>query len=166
MDKNNPCGFQQQGVSEYRDLLTHTLPSLHDEYCDLSDPESVSVLLQLTNHILSEAAKATNKHVVLKIAPKPRKASIPSEIESSVKKKELKLNYLNKIDADPSSLQADKDLARAEYKAAKSVHQNLVRKYNISKEINQDDEFHDIISKQPKQIFKTIKTEDLPNLQN
>ena len=72
--------WSEQGISEYQDLLTHSLPSLQEEYCDLSDPESASVLLQLTNHILSEAAKETNKHVVLGIAPKPRKPSIPSEI--------------------------------------------------------------------------------------
>ena len=149
--------WSEQGILDYQELLTHSLPSLQEEYFDLSDSESASVLLQITNHVLSSAAKATNKHVVLGIAPKQRKPSIPSEIKAAVKNKESKQNYMNQIDADPSFLQAEKDLAKAEYKAAKALHQNLVRKHNTNKEIEQDDDFNEILSKKPKQIFKTIK---------
>ena len=99
----------------------------------------------------------TNKFVELGKDPKPRKPTIPSEIREALKIKDLKLNSLRAALDDNSTLKAEKDFAAAEYKSAKSIHQNVVRKYNVNKEVKLDDELNEIITKQPHKIYKSIK---------
>ena len=72
--------WSEEGILEYQNLLSQTLPSLQSDYCDVSEPEVASVLFQVTNHILTEAARRTNKCIELGKAPKAKKPFIPSEI--------------------------------------------------------------------------------------
>ena len=149
--------WSEEGILEYQELLSDSLPGLQEDYCDVHDPEAVSVLLQVTNHIRSSAAKSTNKYLDLGKPPKNRKPYIPSEIIAALKFKENKHNDLIQFETNLKATKAEKDNAKAEYKSAKSLHQNLVRKHNVSKEIERDDEFNDILSKQPSKVYKTIK---------
>ena len=41
---------------EYRNLLDQTLPSLQSDYSSVDEPEVASILFQVTNHMLTEAA--------------------------------------------------------------------------------------------------------------
>ena len=113
-----------------------------------------SVLFRVTNHILNEAAKRTNKCIELGKAPKAKKPFIPSEIKQALKSKEDALKKLNNIDARTAT---EKQSATDEYKSAKSVHQKLVRKHNISQEVDRDNDLLALLSKQPKKIFKSFR---------
>ena len=146
--------WSEEGILEYQNLLSRTLPSLQSDYCDVSEPEMASVLFQVTNHILNEAAKSTNKCIELGKAPRAKKPFIPSEIKEALKSKENALKKLNNIEASTAT---EKQLATDEYKSAKSVHQKLVRKHNISQEVDRDNDLLSLLSKQPKEIFKSFR---------
>ena len=146
--------WSEEGILEYQNLLSQTLPSLQSDYCDVSEPEVASVLFRVTNHILNEAAKRTNKCIELGKAPKAKKPFIPSEIKQALKSKEDALKKLNNIDARTAT---EKQSATDEYKSAKSVHQKLVRKHNISQEVDTDNDLLALLSKQPKEIFKSFR---------
>ena len=77
--------WSEEGIRAYQSLLSLTLPDLEVEYSDVREPEVASVLFQVTNHILTEAAKATNKFINLGKSPHPRKLSIPPEIRHALK---------------------------------------------------------------------------------
>ena len=77
--------WTEEGIEDYKDLLSSSLPVLNSEYCDVTAPESASVLFQVTNHMLSEAAKGTNKYTELGKAPKAKKPFVPPEIKAAEK---------------------------------------------------------------------------------
>jgi hypothetical protein len=147
--------WSEEGILEYQNLLSQTLPSLQSDYCDVSEPEVASVLFQVTNHILTEAARRTNKCIELGKAPKAKKPFIPSEIREAIKIKDDALTKLNHTDANTHAM--EKEAATNEFKAAKAAHQKLVRKHNVSKEVDRDNNLLTLLSKQPKEIFKSFR---------
>ena len=141
--------WSEEGITEYKILLSSVLPSLHDDYLDVAEPEAVSVLLQVTNHVLTEAAKLTNKTKILGKEPKPRKATIPSYIRNALKAKNDAIKLLENS--------TDKEAAKILFKEAKSAHQKLVRKHNVSQQVSRDNKLLELLSKQPKEIFKAFR---------
>ena len=158
--------WSEEGIIQYQKLLSQCLPDLQEDYCDVDDPETASVLLQVTNHMLTEAAMQTNKKVVLGEAPKAKKPFIPSEIKAAVKFKENALKHLNSVENDASANTVERETAAISFKEAKAAHQNLVRKHNVSQEVQRDNELHSLLSKQPREIFKSFKKANLLNLEN
>ena len=149
--------WSEEGILAYQDLLAESLPYLESDYLDVSEPEVASVLLKVTNHILIEAAKHTNKSVEMGKVPKVKKPFIPAEIKSTQKAKELALKHLNFIDAKDKATTADKEEAVKNFKSAESIHQNLQRKHKVSQEVDRDNKLLHLISKQPRDIFKASK---------
>ena len=149
--------WSEEGIADYQHLLSQTLPALQLDYSNVELPEVASVLFQVTNHVLTEAAKLTNKSIELGKAPKDRKPIIPSEISKALIYKSEALKTFNKIEANPTATFDEKEVASKELKTAKSLHQNLVRKHNVADEVKRDNELLDLLSKQPKEIFKSFR---------
>ena len=55
--------WTDEGMLQYQMLVSKTLPTLQTDYCEVSEPEVASVLFQITNHILTDADKKTNKSI-------------------------------------------------------------------------------------------------------
>ena len=66
------------------------------------------------------------------------------------------LDILHKVENSDAALDEVNE-ATAVFKTAKAQHQNIVRKFNVSKEVQRDSLFNDILSSKPRQIFKAIK---------
>ena len=97
--------WSEEGVLAYQNLLSQSLPALKSSYDGATEAGSASVLLQVTNSVLTSAAKLTNKNVELGKTPKLRKAVIPSEIKIAMKIKKEALNILHKAEnSDVSSM--------------------------------------------------------------
>ena len=109
----------------------------------------MSVLLQVTNHVLTEAAKLTNKTKILGKEPKPRKVTIPPDIRNALKAKNDAIKLLENS--------TDKEAAKILFKEAKSAHQKLVRKHNVSQQVSRDNKLLELLSKQPRDIFKAFR---------
>ena len=147
--------WSDEGILAYQELLSSCLPTLQSDYCDVSDTEVASVLFRVSTHMLTEAAKNTNDFVELGNAPKAKKPHIPKEVKVAARAKVKALKALNaaKEVSDTLAIEA----ATANFKLAKSEHQNLVRKYNVMKEIERDTKLLSLLSKEPKEIFKSVK---------
>ena len=107
--------WTEEGIEDYKDLLSSSLPVLNSEYFDVTASEPASVLFQVTNHMLSEAAKGTNKYTELGKAPKAKKPFVPPEIKAAVKQKEKALKNLNTIQADTSTTDLENESATATF---------------------------------------------------
>ena len=90
--------WSEEGIKAYQNLLSMTLPKLELEYSDIDLPETASVLFKVTNHILTEAAKSTNKFIDLGKSPKFRKPRIPPDIREALKTKGDALKALNSLE--------------------------------------------------------------------
>ena len=62
------------------------------------------------------------------------------------------------VSRNVNASRAETNEARAEFKNMKAVHQNLVRKHIVTQECERDDQFLDILSKNPKSVFKLLKS--------
>ena len=107
--------------------------------------------------MLTEAAKATNKSVELGMVHKEKKSYIPSKIKAALKSEGEALKNLNNTNENVAATPLEKETARIQFKAVKSLHQNLVRRHNISEEVSCDNNLHDLLSKEPQDIFKSIR---------
>ena len=55
--------WSEEGVIAYQNLLSQSLPSLKSSYEGATEAGSASVLFEVTNSVLTSAAKLTNKNV-------------------------------------------------------------------------------------------------------
>ena len=60
----------------------------------------------------------------------------------------------------------DLEEAMSAFKATKAYHQALVRKMNLEREVQRDSSFNEILSSQPRQIFKAIKSKKSSQSEN
>ena len=149
--------WSEEGIKNYQNLLSRTLPTLELEYADIDLPETASVLFNITNHILTGAAKATNKSIDLGKPLKPRKPFIPPEIRGAMRNKGDALKAIKLAESDPSATTEQIEAAKNLFKETKSIHQNLVRKHNICNEIKRDEELHSLLSKDTRSIFNKFR---------
>ena len=105
--------------------------------------------------MLTEAAKNNNNYVELGNGIVAKKPHIPKEVKVAARAKVRALKALNS--AKEMSYSLATEAATANFKLAKSEHQNLVRRYNIMKEIERDTKLLSLLSKEPKEIFKSFK---------
>ena len=152
--------WSEEGILAYQELLAHTLPSLQLETSDDLLPGSASVLFQLTNHILTKAAKLTNEYVDLSVKhTKKKKNSEPTEITEALDAKRLAHRILLSTDRSSNIHESEKSAAKDNFSRAKSYYQNIVRKHDTAKECKKNDDFNNLLSQNPKQVFKNIKSQ-------
>ena len=148
--------WSDDGIIEYQKLLSTVLPNLQADYTEVAEPEMASVLFQVTNHVLTEAAMQTNKSVDLGKVTKPRRPVVPAAIKAALNIKDDALRHLNRLHDNTATIE-EIEVAEAAFKKAKSEHQKEVRKHNVSQEVARDDKLLEILSKHPKDIFKAFK---------
>ena len=83
--------WSPEGILAYQELLATSLPAIQaaefDEFEEQST-ESRRILFQMTNHILTSAAKSTNKFIDLSSQKKKRKSiTVPPPIKEATKAK-------------------------------------------------------------------------------
>ena len=150
--------WSEEGILSYKDILENTLPSLQDDFSGLLLEGSASVLFQITNHLLTSAAKLTNESIDLSKPATERKPFTPRNISDSIKTKDIAHQKVLQVLSNPEASQEECDEAQTNFKAAKAKTQNLVRKHNVDLEIVTHEKFNDILSKHPNLVFKNIKS--------
>jgi hypothetical protein len=75
--------WSAEGITKYEELISPRLRLLREAWLDPSSTACMSVILQMTNHALSNTAGATNKAVSLSTLPAPRPASTPRPVRSA-----------------------------------------------------------------------------------
>ena len=112
--------WSEEGIVAYQDLLKHTLPSLQLDDNDDLQAGSASLLFQVTNHILSSAARHTNKVIDLSKAPKHRTVKTPPDIAAALKEKAAAHKSFVSATKDPMISPEDLIKAKEAFKEAKA----------------------------------------------
>ena len=148
--------WSDEGILEYQNLLAQVLPQIASNYVDSPEAGSSSVFFQTTTHILTSAAKLTNKVIELGKPPKTKKTVVPPEIKIAMSQKS-KAHELLLTAVKNGAATEEVMLAKHKFKEAKSNLQNLVRKDRVSREVARDSFLNKILTDQPKDIFKAVK---------
>ena len=143
--------WSDEGITRYQELLANTLPALQtqDDTDNAVLTGSASFLLSMTNHLLTTAAKSTNKFTLLSTAPKQKPLPIPPNIKTAAKVKEVAHKHLLTLSRDPLSDKYVVELAGARFKEARSSYQSAVRQHSAQLGVDRDVELHQLLSKKP-----------------
>ena len=112
---------------------------------------------------MSSAAQLTNKVIELGKPPREKKVVVPSEIRRAMKQKEITLDLLKTLESSNDASTAEFETAQTNFKEAKATLQNLVRKDKVSKEVDRDSFLNQILTNQPKDVFKAVKANKSKN---
>ena len=151
--------WSDEGITAYQELLENTLPALQYDSADELLASSASVLFEMTNHILTSAAKNTNESVEMSSSTKSRKPPTPPEIKASMKSKDIAHHHLLSVSKDPSSSDSAKQSAQEKFKSEKRLNQKLVRDYNVGKECLSHSELNNLLTSNPDKVFQAIKSQ-------
>ena len=144
--------WSENSVLNYQTLVAPQLSKLRSNWSILESPTSFSILLNLTNNILSQAATETNKTVYMNALPRIRSVNIPPE----VKRAQLILkNAHNKLKKASDS---EKGSARKAFIEARKSCRYVLRKHNHQQASLRDSQLFSICTNDPFKIYKKIKS--------
>ena len=113
--------WDEENLLQYQEFISKPLHNLQKNWGNPETPVSFSILLQCTNQILSNAAKATNKWIDLAKEPTIKKQTIPDEVLAAAKAKK-KAHLKN---TSENALEVEKAVARINFNNARKAHRNL-----------------------------------------
>ena len=149
--------WTDEGVEQYQHLVAPEL--LHIRQLWLSGAEdsktSLSLLLEATNNILTITANNTNKSVMLDKKFPPKSKKTPLNIRKSARK--LRIMHRNlKISEQAAS--PDFPRLRDIYISERAAHRRLDRRNKAAEAATRDSFSSTILSKNPRPLFKHIKS--------
>ena len=141
--------WTEEGIQKYSALVSSHLERLRSTLVNPKCQASMSILLQLTNTVMSKAATATNEFKLLSQKRTPRKKRIPQTIQ----KAQNKLNKAHrKLKSSPGP--ATQHQLR---KSRKSLH-HAVRTHNMQCDLDRDRQLYNIMGENPSKVFSLIKS--------
>ena len=147
--------WNDKNIPEYQAQVADKLESIRKNWSNTSSRTSFSVLLYLTNKVLTQAATATNRHIKLG-DPKPaRKLRLPAEIRKAQSDVFHALKQKKKIrdSADPDLIARTKITVTEARRKLKL----LSRRFQHDLDIKRDSSLFNIISSNPSSTFQKIK---------
>ena len=148
--------WSHDGVQQYQNLIKPQLKSLREAWLDPSSTVSMSVLLQMTNFALTQAASSTNEAVDLGKKQVVKSARTPSSIakaRNALTKANKKLKALLH-----SSCLVSISSARAVLKSAQKKYRQEVRNFRIKAGVARDERLHTILTENPSSLHGYIKS--------
>ena len=135
--------WSPEGTPRYMEMVGPALRSLREKWLDPTSKASMSVVLQMTNHVLTNTASATNKAVSLSAKPDPRPPRTPSVIYSAAKR--LRKSHSQWKNAENTDQAKMKECYSADLKSYKRA----VRSVRLKDGIKRDDRLLTILSDNP-----------------
>ena len=152
--------WDESNIPLYQSLLSDTLTSLRNRWADATSPSCFSLLLSATNDALMSAATASNRHIKLGSARKPKPANFP-EIEAAQSASLLASSCLQNIKANPAATPDAVVSARSLLASAKASLQREIRSARYNACYTRDSKLFTILDKNPSELFKSIKSLNL-----
>ena len=147
--------WNDENIPAYQAEVSDKLSSLRVNWTNPSSRTSLSILLDLTNNVLNQAATTTNRHIKLG-DPKPVKKSVlPPEIRRAQSHLLHSLKQKKKVknSANPDLI-AKTNVAVTE---ARSKLKRLSRRFQHSQDMKRDSSLFNITSSNPSSSFQKIK---------
>ena len=140
--------WTEQGIVDYARIVQSHLKRIRETWLIPTCQASMSILLQLTNHIMTEAAIATNKFKFLG-KPISRKRKIPDPIKKA-------RNHLNKAHKKFKCFPGPE--SEAKFKKCRKTYHQTVRTYSLQSDMSRDSHLFNIMGANPASVFKFIKS--------
>ena len=148
--------WDEDNLLQYQELIMEPLQELQKNWSNPETPVSFSILLQCTNRILSDAAKASNKYVDLSKKTRVKKTCIPAEVTAAAKAKKVAHTILK--NTPENALEGEKAVARVNFDNARKTHRNLWRRHLAATDNAQDSELHTILSTNPQAAHRVLNS--------
>ena len=142
--------WSQDGVADYKLLVTPQLKNLRESLLDSTSPASMSLLLNLTNYVLDKSAGATNKAVPLANKSARNSPSTPPAILQA-KRQLSKAHKKLKSSKSCSAL-------KKKFKEAQKKYKHAVRTNRVSDGYQRDQKLFSILTENNKSIYSYIKS--------
>ena len=150
--------WSETGIESFRELLVPRLQTLSQDWDNPQSSLSFSVLLQCTNEALVNAAKATNKVLDLTKESKPRKPTIPKDIDDIAKEKLEAHRNLSIISNDPLASDLAKSQAKQNFRNCRNKLRRMWRRHQSSLATADAEKVEEILTNNPKEAFKQLKS--------
>ena len=145
--------WSPEGAAKYEELVGPALRKLRKTWLDPTSTATMSILLQMTNHVLSNAASASNKAVNLSSKPVARSVSTPRCIRTARKRLRKQHKEWKRAHDSHHSVSATK----ANYTSALKNYKRTVRAVRLEHEMDQDGRLLTILSDNPSSLYSFIR---------
>ena len=149
--------WNEEETAFYQSLVTDHLVRVRDNWLDATSESSVSILMETTNMILTEAALTCNKSVQLSSKKCPKSTKIPPCITRSNKALARIARKMRIQSKDPRYLPSVIQQTRDRYKNQKLIHRRLVRKQRMIENNKRDSDTFAVMNGDNKKLFQSIK---------
>ena len=149
--------WSQDSVAAYEALVSCHLPRIREHWYDPSSEKSMSILLEVTNMILSQAAIALNKSISLSPRKLSRSLKLPPAIIKSNKRLvRISRRLRNQIN-DQRYTSDIVHQTREKYQSLKKLHRRLVRRQHMFDCIKRDTDSYSVMTTSSHQFYKKVK---------
>ena len=141
--------WTEEGVQNYAQLVAPQLKQIRDHWMDSNSPASLSVLMQLTNHVLGQCASTSNKAVSL--GTRRARPSPPTPV--AIRRARQQLTKAHKNFKSLSSPDAKERLRQAQ-----KNYRTTVRRTRVMADKHRDKQLHTILSNNPASLYSFLKS--------
>ena len=141
--------WSEEGRESYSALVSRHLGRLRDRWLKPNCKASMSVLLSMTNTVMTRAAIKTNKHRLVAKKGKKKKKRLPAEILRAKRK-------LNRAHFKFKSKPSTESVLNLRF--YRKQYQQVVRAYNIKTDIERDAKLYSLMGENPNKVFRAIKS--------
>ena len=140
-------------IVEYEEMVAPRLAKMRKDWLVPNSASTVSILLNLTNQVLSQAAAATNQHISLCSAPKPKSLKITGDFKKARQQlRKAQRDYREALKTSTASAYT----ANENLKHAKRVHRLQHRRQKHKEDIARDSKLFSVFTSNA--VFKSIKS--------
>jgi hypothetical protein len=144
--------WSDENLPEYQTLVSSRLAQIRKDWSIPDSATSVSILLKLTNDLLSQAAATTNKAIPLNTLHEKKSPGIPYEIKKA--KNKLKRAHAEHKQANP----VHKKDASDNLHNAKKGYRLVVRRQNHFEDLVRDSQLFTMISGNSSPLHRKIRS--------
>ena len=148
----NKITWTENGIQDYESLVSPHLQKIRENWLHPGSLCSMSILLKMTNTIMSTTATNTNSSRVLNTSFTPKSKRVPKEIITAKK-------HLLRLHKAQRSLQGQPTTAvTATLKSAKHKLKQSVRKSRVQAGCDRDKKLFSILEQNPRSAYNFIKS--------
>ena len=148
--------WKDEKIKDYQSLLANKLASLRDTWSAPSSKSSLSLLLELTSSVMSEAAVSSNTHVKLAITKTGKKATLPRYIRNAQSAVHAALKKAKECESSNSDTLDN--IAKQRVTETRNKYKQLCRHFHHTEDLKRDTRLFSILSSNPSSVYRAIKS--------
>ena len=153
----NKINWTDEGVKEYETVVSPHLQDIRKRWLDPDSLSSMSIVLKMTNTILSSSAVATNKSQSLDSNFNHRSRRIPLPVLRA-RRRLARTNRLKNVSAKLSINGLPSSKALEDLRSARNQYKQALRKAHVMASRERDRKLFEILDENPHKIYSFLKS--------